>query len=215
MGIVWLLDAAKDQQVFIERVFAQSGLLSNIIDAQFDYRNGDFDTALQSLDKSAPMAFELAELLRIDIFLERLETEKALTHLEFLSQHQLSPWLTEIENAYLQRITALWGKLALQKPWVFLQTTQYGLLDAEHRDLWLQQLLIQFEQASVDDLTLLQQRYLALQSEIQLRPYSSKVLWLKLLARMPKWASMLIWLYIYYKSILTQKSFIFGSSSSY
>lgn len=186
LGIVWLLDAAKDQQVFIERVFAQSGLLSNIIDAQFDYRNGDFDTALQSLDKSAPMAFELAELLRIDIFLERLETEKALTHLEFLSQHQLSPWLTEIENAYQQRITALWGKLALQKPWVFLQTTQYGLLDSEHRDLWLQQLLIQFEQASVDDLTLLQQRYLALQSEIQLRPYSSKVLWLKLLARMPE-----------------------------
>lgn len=186
LGIVWLLDAAKDQQVFIERVFAQSGLLSNIIDAQFDYRNGDFDTALQSLDKSAPMAFELAELLRIDIFLERLETEKALTHLEFLSQHQLSPWLTEIENAYQQRMTALWGKLALQKPWIFLQTTQHGLLDAEHRDLWLQQLLIQFEQASVDDLALLQQRYLALQSEIQLRPYTSKVLWLKLLARMPE-----------------------------
>ena len=38
------------------------------------------------------------------------------------------------------------------------------LLDAEHRDLWLQQLLIQFDQASVDDLIALQQRYLALQS---------------------------------------------------
>ncbi|WP_343581634.1 heme biosynthesis protein HemY [Acinetobacter sp.] len=186
LGIVWLLEAAKDQQVFIERVFAQSGLLSNIIDAQFDYKNGDYAAALQSLDKSSPMAFELAELQRIDIFLEQKETEKALTHLEFLAQHQLSPWLVEIETAYQQRITALWGKLALQQPWLFLQTTQYGLLDAEHRDLWLQQLLIHFDQASVDDLGALQQRYLVLQDEIETRPYSSKVLWLKLLARMPE-----------------------------
>ncbi len=186
LGIVWLLDAAKDQQVFIERVFTQSGLLSNIIEAQFDYKNGDYVAALNCLDQSAPMAFELAELQRIDIFLEQQETEKALTHLEFLAQHQLSPWLSEIETAYQHRITALWGKLALQKPWLFLQTIQYGLLDAEHRDLWLQQLLIQFDQASVDDLSSLQQRYLALQSEIQNRPYSSKVLWLKLLARMPE-----------------------------
>lgn len=49
------------------------------------------------------MAFELAELLRVDIFLERQETEKALTHLEFLAQHQLSPWLSEIETAYQQK----------------------------------------------------------------------------------------------------------------
>ncbi|UUM27941.1 heme biosynthesis protein HemY [Acinetobacter colistiniresistens] len=186
LGIVWLLEAAKDQQVFIERVFTQSGLLSNIIDAQFDYKNGDYEAALQNLEKSAPMAFELAELQRIDIFLEQKETEKALTHLEFLAQHQLSPWLIEIETAYQQRITALWGKLALQEPWLFLQTTQYGLLDAEHRDLWLQQLLIRFDQATVDDLAALQQRYLVLQDEIQSRPYSSKVLWLKLLARMPE-----------------------------
>lgn len=186
LGIVWLLEAAKDQQVFIERVYTQSGLLNHIIDAQFDYKNGDYETALQSLEKSAPMAFELAELQRIDIYLERQETQKALTHLEFLAQHQLSPWLNEIETAYQQRITALWGKLALQEPWLFLQTTQYGLLDAEHRDLWLQQLLIRFDQASVDDLAALQQRYLVLQDEIQTRPYSSKVLWLKLLARMPE-----------------------------
>ncbi|WP_332605855.1 heme biosynthesis protein HemY [Acinetobacter sp. ESBL14] len=186
LGIVWLLEAAKDQQVFIERVYTQSGLLNHIIDAQFDYKNGDYETALQSLEKSAPMAFELAELQRIDIYLEQQETQKALTHLEFLAQHQLSPWLIEIETAYQQRITALWGKLALQEPWLFLQTTQYGLLDAEHRDLWLQQLLIRFDQASVDDLAALQQRYLFLQDEIQTRPYSSKVLWLKLLARMPE-----------------------------
>ena len=186
LGIVWLLDAAKEQQEFIERVFTQSGLLSNIVDAQFDYKNGDYQLALQKLEKSAPMAFELAELQRIDIFLEQHETEKALTHLEFLAQHQLSPWLAEIETAYQQRITVLWGKLALQQPWLFLQSIQHGLLSAEHRDLWLQQLLIQFDQASVDDLAALQQRYIALENEIQARPYSSKVLWLKLLARMPE-----------------------------
>lgn len=186
LGIVWLLDAAKEQQGFIERVFTQSGLLSNIVDAQFDYKNGDYQLALQKLEKSAPMAFELAELQRIDIFLEQHETEKALTHLEFLAQHQLSPWLAEIETAYQQRITVLWGKLALQQPWLFLQSIQHGLLSAEHRDLWLQQLLIQFDQASVNDLAALQQRYIALENEIQARPYSSKVLWLKLLARMPE-----------------------------
>ncbi|ENW79360.1 hypothetical protein F908_02842 [Acinetobacter sp. NIPH 284] len=68
----------------------------------------------------------------------------------------------------------------------YLQSIQHGLLSAEHRDLWLQQLLIQFDQASVDDLAALQQRYIALENEIQARPYSSKVLWLKLLARMPE-----------------------------
>lgn len=186
LGVVWLLDAAKDQQVFIERVYTQSGLLNHIVAAQFDYKNGNYDAALQHLEQSAPVAFELAELQRIDIFLAQQQEEKALTHLEFLTQHQLSPWLLQIETAYQQRITALWGKLALQRPWLFLQATQYGLLDADHRDLWLQQLLIKFDQASVDDLAALQQRYLALQNEIQTRPYTSKVLWLKLLARMPE-----------------------------
>lgn len=55
------------------------------------------------------MAFELAELQRIEIFLAQNEAERALTHLEFLYQHQLSPWLEEIETAYQQRLTALWG----------------------------------------------------------------------------------------------------------
>ena len=184
LGVVWLLDAAKDQQLFIEQVYSQSGLLNPIIDAQFDYRNGDYASALQSLQQAVPMAFELAELQHIEILLAQQQTEQALSHLEFLAQQQISPWLSEIETAYRQRLMSLWGKLALQQPWLFLRSTQHGLLDATHRDLWLQQLLIQFEQASVDDLAALQQRYLALHSEIQTRPYSSKLLWLKLLARM-------------------------------
>ena len=186
LGVVWLLDAAQDQQIFIERVFNQSGLLNNIVDAQFDYRNGDYETAWQHLEQSAPMAFELAELQRIDIFLTQQEAEKAFTHLEFLTQQPISPWLSAIETAYQQRITKLWGRLAIQKPWLFLHSMHLGLLDLKFRDLWLQQLLIQFDQASVDDLTALQDRYLALQVEIPTRPYSSKVLWLKLLARLPE-----------------------------
>ena len=67
--------------------------------------------ALDALDQSPPMAFELAELQRIEIFLAQNEAERALTHLEFLYQHQLSPWLEEIETAYQQRLTALWGSL--------------------------------------------------------------------------------------------------------
>ncbi len=185
LGIVWLLEAAEDQRVFIERVFTQSGLLKNIIDAKFLVLSGDYPKALAALDQSPPMAFELAELQRIEIFLAENEADRALTHLEFLYQHQLSPWLQEIETAYQQRLTALWGQLALQHPWVYLRSMKYGLLDAEHRDLWLQQLLQQFDQASIDDLHALQQRYLDLESEIQTRPYSSKLLWLKLLARMP------------------------------
>ncbi|MBV6572847.1 heme biosynthesis protein HemY, partial [Acinetobacter baumannii] len=172
LGIVWLLEAAEDQRVFIERVFTQSGLLKNIIDAKFLVLSGDYQKALEALDQSPPMAFELAELQRIEIFLAQNEAERALTHLEFLYQHQLSPWLEEIETAYQQRLTALWGQLALQQPWVYLRSMKYGLLDAEHRDLWLQQLLQQFDQASIDDLQALQQRYLDLESEIQTRPYS-------------------------------------------
>ncbi len=42
LGIVWLLEAAEDQRVFIERVFTQSGLLKNIIDAKFLVLSGDY-----------------------------------------------------------------------------------------------------------------------------------------------------------------------------
>lgn len=186
LGIVWLLEAGQDQRDFIERVFAQSGFLKDIIAAKFNALGGDYSKALSVLEHSPPMAFELAELQRIEIFLAQGETESALTHLEFLHQHQLSPWLKEIETAYQQRLTELWGQLALQQPWVYLRSMKYGLLDAEHRDAWLQQLLQQFDQASVDDLQALQQRYIDLECEIQSRPYSSKLLWLKLLARIPE-----------------------------
>ncbi|AOX83723.1 hypothetical protein OCUAc20_41460 [Acinetobacter baumannii] len=52
LGIVWLLEAAEDQRVFIERVFTQSGLLKNIIDAKFLVLSGDYQKALEALDQS-------------------------------------------------------------------------------------------------------------------------------------------------------------------
>lgn len=55
----------------------------NIIDAKFLVLSGDYQKALEALDQSPPMAFELAELQRIEIFLAQNEAERALTHLEF------------------------------------------------------------------------------------------------------------------------------------
>lgn len=186
LAVIWLLNAAKDQHVVINQLFNQSGLLQNIIQAKLSYQNGQYTDATNALNATPPMAFELAELQRIELFLAQGNTEQALTHLEFLHQHQLSPWLKGLEQPYQQRLTDLWGELALAQPWLYLRSIQYGHLDANTRDLWLQQLLIQFDQASVEDQYAIQARYHDLEQEIKTRPYSSKVLWLKLLARLPE-----------------------------
>ncbi|RKG32559.1 heme biosynthesis protein HemY [Acinetobacter guerrae] len=186
LGVIWLLEAAKDQQSFVNQVFDKSGLLKGIVEAKLLFQNEQYDQSLNALNQTSPMAFELAELQRIELFLAKGETEQALTHLEFLQQHQLSPWLKQIEHAYQQRITVLWGQLALQQPWVYLRSMKYGHLDPQSRDIWLQQLLTQFDQASLDDLQAIQQRYQDLEQEIKTRPYTSKALWLKLLARLPE-----------------------------
>lgn len=62
------------------------------------------------------MAFELAELQRIEIYLSQQQGEQALTHLEFLNQHELSPWLIQVKSAYEQRLVALWGYLPYSFP---------------------------------------------------------------------------------------------------
>lgn len=186
LGVIWLLDATKDQQAFVNQLFAHSGFLKGIVEAKLLFQHEQYLQALNALNHSSPMAFELAELQRIELFLAQSETEQALTHLEFLQQHPLSPWLKEMEPAYQRCLTVLWGKLALQQPWVYLRSHKYGHLDAQSRDVWLQQLLLQFDRATLDDLHALEQRYLNLEQEIKTRPYSSKVLWLKLLARLPE-----------------------------
>src|SRR5574344_2624731 len=87
-----------------------------------------YPQALAALNHSSAMAFELAEIQRIEIYLAQQQPEQALTHLEFLNQHELSPWLFKVKTAYEQRLTKLWGQFALKFPWLYLRSTQYGHL---------------------------------------------------------------------------------------
>ncbi len=188
LAVIWLLDAGRDQQEFIQRIFAQSGLLKGVMDARLYMMQEQYVQALQALEQTSATAFELAEIQRIEIYLAQGEAEQALTHLEFLSQHELSPWLHEIQSAYLQRLTVLWGLFAVQNPWLYLRSTQYGHLATDTKISWLQQLLMQFEQASAEDLQALQQRYFDLGEQLEQRPYEIRVLWLKLVAHLPEMA---------------------------
>ncbi len=186
LGVIWLLQAEQDQQLFIQRVFSQSGLLRGVIESRLFLGNAETDLALKSLNQASPHAFELAELQRIEIFLHQQDPEQALTHLEFLSQHALSPWLQQVESAYQYRINELWGEFAVQYPWLYLRSSKYGHLSRDYKEQWLQQLLGQFDQATLDDLQALQQRYLDMAGQIQNRTPDIQILWLKLLARMPE-----------------------------
>ncbi|MFV5523221.1 heme biosynthesis protein HemY [Acinetobacter variabilis] len=186
LAVVWLLNAAQDQRDFIQQSFNQSGLLKHIINARLSWGQQQYSEALSSLNQSNPMAFELAELQRIEIYLSQQDGQQALTHLEFLNQHELSPWLRRVKTAYEQRLNALWGQFALQFPWLYLRSTKYGHLDQEVKKIWLQQLLIAYDQATEDDLEYLKQRYLDLKQDIFNRDYEVKLLWLKLLFRMPE-----------------------------
>lgn len=184
MAVIWLLDAAREQDGFIRQVFNQSGLLKAVIHSRLSLMQQDYPVALQMLNQSNAMAFELAELQRIEIYLAQQQPEKALTHLEFLNGHQLSPWLKDVKQAYEQRLTALWGEFALQYPWLYLRATQYGHLGLDSKQLWLEQILQHFEQATPEALQDLKQRYCNLSGQMFSQPYAIKVLWLKVLARL-------------------------------
>lgn len=186
LAVIWLLNAAQDQRDFIQQSFSKSGLLKHIIDARLSWGQQQYNEALTALNQSSPMAFELAELQRIEIYLSQQQGGQALTHLEFLNQHELSPWLIQVKSAYEQRLVALWGVFAIQFPWLYLRSTQYGHLDQKVKKIWLEQLLLAYDQATQEDLFYLQQRYLDLKPQIFDRDYLIKLLWLKLLFRMPE-----------------------------
>lgn len=186
LAVVWLLEAAQDQHQFIQNVFSQSGLLKGIIGSRLYWMQQQYPQALAILNQSNAMAFELAEIQRIEIYLSQNDGEQALTHLEFLNQHELSPWLNDVKSAYDLRLTGLWEKFAVQFPWMYLRSTKYGHLGSENKREWLKQLLMNFDQANIESLQNLQQRYLDLQDQIYSRDYEIKVLWLKLLSRMPE-----------------------------
>lgn len=186
LAVIWTLNAAQDQREFIQQAFSESGLLKGIMDARLYWMRAEYDQALNALNETSPMAFELAEVQRIEVYLSQQDGEKALTHLEFLNQHELSPWLKSVSTAYDQRLTALWGQFALQFPWMYLRSTKYGHLDESMKQAWLEQLLAVFDQADSDGLQLLKERYDALQDQIFERTFHIKLLWLKVLARMPE-----------------------------
>lgn len=184
LAVILLLDAEKEQKDFVSHIFSQSGLLKGIIDSHLYFIQQDFPRALQALDHVNIMAFELAELQRIKIYLAQNEAEKALTHLEFISQHELSPWLNDVKAAYLTKQIDLWSEFALQYPWLYLKASQYASLQASLKQQWLELILSKFEQANADDLVRLKQYYLNLQHALCEQSYTIRVLWLKILSRL-------------------------------
>ena len=188
LGVLWLLEAEAEQAQHIEPVFNASGLMKEVVQATILARRGQYAEALSLLKRSPPDAFELAEIQRIEIYLAQQDAEQALTHLEFLNGHALSPWLVELDSSYTQKMQQLWGTFAIQFPLAYLSATQYGQLAVEDKAVWLTQLLGQFEQATAEQHLQIQQRYAQQCAQIQGFSYELKTLWLKLLFRLPDMA---------------------------
>lgn len=188
LGVAWILESEAQQKDYIQPVFEQSGLLKQIVQARILYKQCTFEQALLVLQDAPPAAFELAEIQRIEIYIANNDPVQALTHLEFLNGHELSPWLKHEEEIYNQRIKKLWGIFAVQYPWQYLRSTEYGHLDMLDKQQWLSQLLIQFENATVEDIQLLIERYTLQEEYIQTLDFESRVLWLKVLFRIPEMA---------------------------
>ncbi|TCM71093.1 hypothetical protein EC844_101380 [Acinetobacter calcoaceticus] len=189
LGVVWILQEAEEQQTFIQQVFNQSGLLKQIVQARLLFKQKKYAQALVILDASPAATFELAEIQRIEIYLAQKDVMQALTHLEFLNGHQMSPWLIQVNLTYQHRIFELWAEFALLAPWLFLHATTSPSLEKTAMQAWLVQLLSQFEQAQSDDLTRLKQKYLENLAIIQKMPFETQVLWLKVLTRLEQMSS--------------------------
>ncbi len=79
LAVVWLLEAAQDQHAFIQGVFSQSGLLKGIIDSRLYWMEQQYPQALAQLNQTNAMAFELAEIQRIEIYLAQNEPSLILS----------------------------------------------------------------------------------------------------------------------------------------
>ena len=104
--------------------------MNQTIQANLLIKKNQPSDALKTLEDSPADAFELAELQRIKAYLTQKDGEQALTHLEFLNGHQLSPWLIDLKHSYEQKLIQLWGVFAVQFPWIYLKSTQHGHLEA-------------------------------------------------------------------------------------
>ncbi|WP_336952388.1 heme biosynthesis protein HemY [Acinetobacter sp. AS167] len=187
-GVLWLLDGEDEQEQVIQTIFDQSGLLKPIVQSRQLFKQLHYSEALKALENSSPSAFELAEILRIEIYLAQEDSQQALTHLEFLNRHELSPWLNQLSESYKLCVQKLWGQFAIQYPWQYLHSTQFGQLETATKQQWLIQLLGCYDQASFEDIELLQQKFLEIESQLDQMPYDTKVLWLKIITRLPELA---------------------------
>lgn len=183
LGVLWLLGAEAQEEMYFQPVFAESGLLNQAIQANLLIKQDQTEDALKILEQSPADAFELAEIQRIKAYLRQNQGEHALTHLEFLNGHQLSRWLMDLEQSYQQTLIDLWGTFAIQFPWIYLKSTQFGHLQALDKCAWLSELLKDVDHASEDDLQRLKERYLQQQQHILNVDFEIKLLWLKLLSR--------------------------------
>lgn len=188
LGVLWLVESDQEQQDVIQQIFDHSGLLKQIIQARLLFKQQQYAEALAILEKSPPSAFELSEILRIEIYLAQRDAQQALTHLEFLNGHELSPWLKPIQEGYKRCLQNLWGQFAIEFPWVYLHSTQFGQLEATTKQQWLTQLLSCYDLASFDDLELLQQKFLEIVDQLEQMPFETRELWLKLITRLPELA---------------------------
>lgn len=188
LGVLWILDGAAEQEAYLEPVFESSGLLKQVVEARILSMNGHLDAALKTLQSTPADAFELAELQRIEIFLKTGDAQQALIHLEFLHGQELSPWLVELKDIYYQKLNTLWGRFAVQFPWCYLNSTQYGHLELKSKMNWLSKLLTNFDDVSTGDWQLLIQRYQNQKQQIQNAQFEIRKLWLKILSRIPEMA---------------------------
>lgn len=185
LGLIWILHGDEEQQAFIEQVFNQSGLLKQIVQAHLLFKQQQYSQALSILDEAPAAAFELAEIQRIEIYLAQQDAQQALTHLEFLNGHQLSPWLSQINQAYQTRLAELWAAFALEFPWLYLQASRATtMLRAEAMQAWLTKMLIQFDQADEEALQQLNRNYHEHETVIRSLVFEIQVLWLKILSRL-------------------------------
>ncbi|MBF7688351.1 heme biosynthesis protein HemY [Acinetobacter rathckeae] len=184
LAILWLLDAQHEKESVVSQIFAHSGVLKQIIEASFLYKQQNFNAGHTALEQAPPDAYELKEILYIDALLAQNEQDKAFWHLEALSQHQPSAWLADVKQGYEHAIAKLWGKFALKFPWAYLKTTHYGHLSTQDNTAWLTAILERFDSSDTLQQAALKERYVSLENTcIEDTARENKILWLKILAR--------------------------------
>lgn len=183
LGVIWILQDNDAEQDFVQKIFQHSGLLQQVFQSKYYFIQQNYAAALTELEKCPSATFELSEILRIEIYLAQKNADLALTHLQFLSSHLLSPWLVPVEAGFKKRLDTLWASFAVSYPWLYLDRSAEIDLNIEDMEKWLIQLLEQYDQADMEDIQRLHNSYIKNEKTIKNLSYDLQVLWLKLLLR--------------------------------